>query len=719
VTAQASDGGPAMTLEAPRPARLPGWAPAAGTGALAAAGLILFFASLRGVHLARMNGLGLLSVLPAGALAGLTLTALAFMLGLALPTAHRAVLGATLAGLVVCLDGITVFLEREPRFPTAYQIAGYVDYVSHTGHTAPGLAAYFSWPGFFALISFVTGAAGIHGLLTVMRLWPMTIDLLCLPPLFLLMRNLRLSWRARWLAGFLFAVGNWVGQDYFSPQSFGYLLYIVFLAVLVNWFLPASIGVPRQQTARRWPGRLDRRLFGVLEPGEKPSREASPAERGFLLAMLIAVFTVTTIAHQLTPFFMIGACLALVVVRRCSLTGLPVLLAVILAGWVSFEAVGFWYGHLSTIFGGLGDLGVNVTSSVGGRLTGSTPTHLLALHAREGVTAVIVGLAAAGALRRRRRGLDDRVLLVLLAVPLLMVAVQSYGGEIALRIYLFMLPAACVLAASAFFPGPSRAGVGRAGVGRARVGGAGVGRARPGRPTVPVLAGLVACALVLPAGFYLARYGNEAFEQTPAGELAATNWVYAHDADGSRLLWLSESPQTDVTPQMPWAYTDVSKLLYVPTLAPRDPADVAGAVAALRAAGPGSYLITTQTEVASLQQTASYPAGWGQRFETAMSAAKGVRVAYADGSAVVYTLHWPRGTPHRPLGLDVFGPTLPSSPWNVVAVVLLWAVLALLTACEFIRVYRPGSRLVRRCTLASLPLLTLLVTAILLRFVLR
>jgi hypothetical protein len=230
---------------------------------------------------------------------------------------------------------------------------------------------------------------------------------------------------------------------------------------------------------------------------------------------------------------------------------------------------------------------------------------------------------------------------------------------------------------------------------------------------------LAAGALVLPAVFFLARYGNEAFEQTPPGELAAVNWVYAHDAGGSRLLWLSTSPQTDVTPEMPWDYTDLTRLVYIPALAPRNPADVAGTVAALRGAGPGSYLIATQTEVAALEQTASYPPGWERRFEAAMAAAPGVRVAYTTGSAVVYTLHWPAGTPHRPLGLSVAGPTLPADGWNVAAVILLWATLALLAAREFIRVHRPDSALIRRCTLASLPLLTLLAAAVLLRFTIR
>jgi hypothetical protein len=658
-----------------------------------AVGLILFFVSLRAVDLSRMNGLGLLSVLPVGAVAGVVLVALAFVIGLALPRAHWAALGAALASLVICLDGITAFVEPEPRFPTAYQIAGYVQYVSATGHTAPGLAAYFSWPGFFALVSFVTGAAGTSSLLPLLRIWPVAINLLYLPPLFLITRNLRLSWRAQWLAGFLFAFGNWVGQDYFSPQAFSYLLYLIFIAILVNWFAePGPVGPPRA-AAPSWPARLHRRLFGFLQPGERPSRPAGTGQKAFLLALLIALFTVTTVSHQLTPLFMISGCVALVVVRRCRLTGLPVLLAAILGGWVSYETTAYWSGHLSDLVGGLGALGLNVTSSVGERLTGSTPTHLLALHVRVALTVVIIGLAVLGALRRMLWGISDRVLLALLAMPPLVLAVQSYGGEIGLRIFLFVLPAACPLAACLFFPDP-----------------------QSGRPAWRTLLALAACALVLPTGFFLARYGNEAFEQIPPSELAATNWIYAHDAPGSRVLWLSNAPQIDVTPEMPWQYADQDKVVYIPVLAPPDPGQVSGLMSALRSAGPGSYLIVAQTEVAALQQTASYEPGWGEQFNAAMSAGPGVRVAFSTSSAVVYTLDWPPGARPHPLDLSVAGPSMRAISWDLAGVVLLWVVLVLLAAREFVRVYRPASRLIYPGTLVLVPLTTLLAAVILLRF---
>ena len=140
----------------------PTWTPDAVLVAVTVAGLALFVVSLRGIDLARMNGLGLLSVLPLGAIVGVIIIALAFVVGLVpaqgLPDRRSG--PPSSSGLVVCLDGITAFAEPEPRFPTTYQIAGFVDYISRPVIRRPDLAAYFSWPGFFALIAFVTGTPG-------------------------------------------------------------------------------------------------------------------------------------------------------------------------------------------------------------------------------------------------------------------------------------------------------------------------------------------------------------------------------------------------------------------------------------------------------------------------------------------------------------------------------------------------------------------------------
>ena len=639
-----------------------------------------------------MNGLGLLSVLPHGAVAGVVILALAFVLGIALPRPHPLGLAAGLVALVICLDGVTTFIEPQPRFPTAFQIAGFIQYISSTGHATPGLAAYFSWPGFFALVSMVTGAAGTHGLLGLMRVWPMLIDLACLPPFFLIMRNLRIPWRAQWVAGFLFTVGNWVGQDYLSPQSFNYVLYLVFLAILVNWFTQPRLSATPHVIVSGLT-RLHRRIFGILRPGELAPRPASTGQRAFLLAVLIAIFAVSTMSHQLTPFYLVGAAAALVLVRRSTLPGLPVLFGVILIGWVSFAAVDYWSGHMSNIFGGFGNLGGNLTSSVGGRLMGSTSVHLLTLHAREGVAAVIVGMAILGLLRRRRKGFDDRVLIALFCMPILSIGLQSYGGEMALRIYLFLLPAACILAGCFFFADPK------------------AGRAN--WRAIPVLA---LCAAILPVAFILVRYGNDAFEQIPTGEVAASNWIYSHDAQGARIQWLSSSPTIDNTPEMPWSYKDINKVLYLPVQAPLHPADVSGLVRGLRSSGPGTYLIATRTQETYLEQAAGYPAGWGSRFNHLMRAEPGVRVAFTNSAATVYTVAWPPGAHPRPLPPNG-GRGSPTTIVSVLGLVLLFTLIGVLMAREFLRVAQPrATRLIHPLTVASVPLLVLVLGDVILRF---
>ena len=387
---------------------------------------------------------------------------LAFVLALGLRKSRPLLLGGMLIAIVCCLHGVTSIIESAPRFATGYQIAGFAEYVGRTGHTAPSLYAYFSWPGFFALVAFIKAVTGGHNLLPVLRFWPVVIDLAYLVPVWLILRNLRASWRAKWLAALLFTVGLWVGQDYFSPQSFDYLLYLLFVAFAVTWFrarpAPEQPGRPGGRPGRF--SRIGQRRTRGLQPGELPARTGG-GERAVLLAVLIAIFVVTTVSHQLTPFLMVGVCAGLVLARRTTLTGLPVLFGVILIGWLSFAATGYWSGHLADIFGGIGHLGGNVSSGVGGRLHGASPGHELVLYLRVGFAAAVLALAGAGLLRRRRRGIDDRVALVLTCVPFLALGLQNYGGEILMRVYLFALPMASVLAAYLFFPStdPGRAAV--------------------------------------------------------------------------------------------------------------------------------------------------------------------------------------------------------------------------------------------------------------------
>jgi hypothetical protein len=684
--------------------RLPGWSALVAIGLTGVAGLLLFLLPLRGVSLRAMNGLGLISVLPVASLAGLGLIVVAFAAMLARRRPAPVVMGAMLVALIFCLDGVTAIVEPLPRFATSYQVAGFVNYVAHTGHVAPGLAAYFSWPGFFGLVAFVAGAAGVHSLLPLMTWWPVGIDILLLAPFMLITRNLRITWQARWFAALLFCLGNWVGQDYFSPQSFNYLLYLVFVAILLTWFSGTRTDQGGQRRAA----------------GELSARPVSTTQRAVLLTLVIAIFAVSTISHQLTPFLMLAACGGLAIVRRCTPRGLVVLLGVILIGWVSYATVAYWSGHLGTIFGDVGRLGGTLSSSVGSRIVG-THVHQLAVESRLGLAAVMAGLAVLGLIRRWHRRIADRALLVLLVAPVTIVGLQSYGGEISMRVYMFALPAAAVLAACLFFPGPRGTEVSE--VSKVdEVSEAAEVAQRAGRPerTRPSMWSLVLAAIVaisLSGLFVVARYGNEAFEQIQPGELTAMSYIYAHDHGGTSVLWISRPVGINATPQMPWQYRDIGSVQFTSMAAPARAADVAGVAAALRHLGRGAYLITTSTEATFIRQTASYPPSWESRFRAALAAQPGLRVVLANRDAAVYQARLPASAPRATGQAVLQAGSARATAWTPIGLGVLFLAMLLLAAREFIRECVPARRwLLRPLWLVSLPAVALLLVAVVERF---
>ena len=75
--------------------------------------------------------------------------------------------------------------------------------------------------------------------------------------------------RQRWVALLLFSAGNWIAQDYFSPQSLGMLLTLGIMAVALRW-------MPGQ-------GRRRRRSRSVL----------------------VITYFVLTFTHELTPYIVL------------------------------------------------------------------------------------------------------------------------------------------------------------------------------------------------------------------------------------------------------------------------------------------------------------------------------------------------------------------------------------------------------------------------------
>ncbi|MEW1772295.1 lipopolysaccharide biosynthesis protein [Streptomyces sp. NPDC086777] len=691
----AAPDGPAEVPEESGPAsarslreRLTPTRPGVVLGCLLAAALLLYWVPatrLDDADLDRMGGLGLVSVLPLPTLVGAALLVTVFAALLWLRREHRALLLVTLLATVVSLHALPAVIETEPRFPTAWQHLGFIDYIDRTGSAVPDLDARWSWPGFFAAAAFLGRACGVTDFTEVIRWWPTFIQLAYLAPMFLLVRSLRASWRAKWTGIWIFVLCGWVGQDYFSPQGFTYLLYLMFVAILLVWFRAPHV------------------VWARFRPGEAEVEPANRRQQAVLLMVLVGLYAATVPAHQLTPFVMLGVLAALVLVGRSELRGLPLLFGVVAAVWLGFMAEPYWSGHFNELFGGVGGVGSNVSTSVSGRIQGGSSTHKLVLYVRVLLAGSMMVFAVWGWWRRRFHRYRERSLLVLTSVPFLGFGMQSYGGEMALRVFMFAVPGAALLAGLALFP---------------RTGATAKEREKDRISLAPVAALLA--GLLLMGGFLVARWGNESFERVRPGEVAAMDYVYAHDRPTVRLLWLSNDTVNDVTPAIPWGARDMERVDYLPTLAPADPVLVSSLVKALRDAGPNSYLMVNTSQVVYLRMDAGYSATWESRLIQNLDDRQDLTKVLVNDDVTMYALRTrPAGAVAKP-DPGPIGPRITWTPWSVIGGLAALALVLLLTAREVVRVaVRPGVRQLRWLQGSfwfSLPLLAVLLASLAQRF---
>jgi hypothetical protein len=351
----------------------------------------------------------------------------------------------------------------------------------------------------------------------------------------------------------------------------------------------------------------------------------------------------------------------------------------------------------------VGGVGSNVSTSVSGRIQGGDSTHKLVLYTRVLLAGAVMTFACWGWWRRRTHRYRERSLLVLAFVPFLGFGMQSYGGEMALRVFMFAVPGAALLCALALFP---------------RTGATAEERDKDRVSLAPVAA--LMAGLLLMGGFLVARWGNEPFERVRPGEVAAMDYVYAHDNPTVRLLWLSNDTVNDVTPAMPWGAKDMEKVNYVPTLAPADPVLVSGLVKALKDAGPNSYLMVNRSQVTYLQMDVGYSAAWESRLVRNLDDRQELKKVLVNEDVTMYALRkQPAGAVPKPHPGPI-GPRVTWTPWSVVGGLAAVALVLMLTAREVVRVaMRPSVRQLRLLQSSfwfSLPLLAVLLASLVQRF---
>lgn len=599
-----------LRTELPRPATLarslPPWRPFVSKlagWALPLTALAIGLLSLTTAHESAIGQYGLIQALPPLYFLSLGILATGFVLVWRRSRRLSPEFVLDLIILVVLLQGAPGIIESEPRFAAAWVHVGFTNFVAQTGRVLPGIDARFSWPSFFTGMALVDRTAGLPDAIILIRWWPVFINLLYLSPLFLLAKTLLRSEKQAMLAVWLFPFANWVGQDYYSPQSVGYLLYLVLLCVVLGPCGASHEGViPLLWKKLRNRNQKAPTDSSLKEPADDWCPQA-PAQVLTLLLVMVALCAAMDTGHQLTPVFAVTTVIMLAFFGRTRLLPWAGVMFLLAAGWICYGAATYWAGHLGTLFGGL--------SSVSSNYSGDLRLHGNAAHSRINdvrllIVGIIYALAFVGFLVGRRMRADRMAVAVITLTPLCTIAGQAYGEEAGLRAFLFSLPGALCLAAMAL---------------------------TSAAPRLRVIFASVLTAALIPC-FLLARWGNELSEFVRPAEISAMNALYKIAPPGSTMVAL--------TPQITWEYTDIGRQYQyspfpflsgsVPNLA-QQVSDLAGQ---LQSNPHGGYLIITISQLYFAQSAYGIPLSWGTDVEQALAQSHLFRLIYSNSDSKIY-----------------------------------------------------------------------------------
>jgi hypothetical protein len=289
-------------------------------------------------------------------------------------------------------------------------------------------------------------------------------------------------------------------------------------------------------------------------------------------------------------------------------------MTVLITVWISYAAAAFLAGHLNMVVGNFGHINGTVSTTVTQRAAGS-PGHVLVVRLRMISTLALWGAALVGGILRLRKGYWDLGCALLAAAPFPFVLLQSYGGEMLLRVYLFALPFMAFFVAALFYTTP--------------------GRTRSWR--TPVVIGLM--SIVLGSGFFVTRYGNERMDNFTPAEVAAVHHLYTIAKPGSLLV--------AVAPSLPWMYQDWEKYSYA-SVTGEEPGSIAAIVQKMdQRKYIDSYLILTRSEIAQLELNDGWSDDQVKRLEKELAQSQKLKLVFSNRDAQIFVLsHDAKGPGH-------------------------------------------------------------------------
>lgn len=509
-------------------------------------------------------------------------------------------LGPQLVALIFAIHGTVPMVFSAPEYAWVYKHIGIASAFQQYGHVTDPSNIYQQWPALFAGVAAIGSLAHLNAI--SFAAWaPLAFELLDALLLLALFRQLTGDRRVSWLAVVLYeGLISWVGQDYLSPQAFGYFLWLAMMLVIVRWLrAPAATEEPSGRLAR---------LRAPLLAGLRPAPDTTRGMRAVAVALVATIYFAIVAAHQLTPYVALAGIGALAVLDLVRPRWLLLLLGAIAGGYLIPH-----YGLIANQFGGLFSGGNPIANASGAHGTfraGAEATTALIVRALAGC----MWLLALAAVAARRRTPGRAAFAAALAFsPFAILAAQSYGGEAIYRVYLFSAPWCALLIAGGLCELPSL-----------------------GRVSVRWLLIAAVCTAALLAGLQ-GLYGPVTVNAFTSQEVAGSRWLYAHIPRGSLIVL----PQDNFPVLETADYGD-----YDVQVMPADPQlgeswmnegnldQVASWITDLGA--PTAYIVVSR----SMSENAAYfgaPIGYAQLVRIIPTALRGVSI-YTNTDVTIYRL---------------------------------------------------------------------------------
>ncbi len=192
------------------------------------------------------SNLGFLDILPPYYYIGLILLILSIVISLKYPS-NKYQQYFLIILLILYTQILSPIIIGEPRIQSGAKVFSFVEYVIQNKELNSNVCFYHTWPGFFLVFSFflfsIDNIFKLNFLIFYPIIYRFILSIILIKLSHVILENLypnnEINKEKKYKITFLFIIffnfADFISQDYYAPQSFGFLFFLVILIILLKY----------------------------------------------------------------------------------------------------------------------------------------------------------------------------------------------------------------------------------------------------------------------------------------------------------------------------------------------------------------------------------------------------------------------------------------------------------------------------------------------------